>query len=69
MITHTIKLYLIPFISSQNYIVQGYTYKSMNLIKPRIYVKGVTNYLVYIKYESSSTKNGLRSVKKVETTV
>ena len=68
MITHSINSYMIPFISSQNYSVQGYNYKSMNLTKPRIYVKGYTNWHTCIKYESSSIKKGLRNAKKLQIT-
>ena len=68
MITHTMYSYLIPLISSQNYIVRRCKYKAMNLIKPKIYVKGYTNYHIRMKYESSSIKNRPRNAKKVQNT-
>ena len=68
MITHTIITYLISFIPTENYIVQGFNYKCMILTKPTIYVKGYTNYHICIKYESSRIKNGLRNAKKVQIT-
>ena len=66
MITHTINSYLIPFISSQNYIMWGYNYKSIDLTKPGIYVKDYINYHICTKYESSCIKNDLRNSKKVQ---
>ena len=38
------------FIPSQNFIEQEYTYKSMNLTKPRTSVKSYTNYYICIKF-------------------
>ena len=64
MIPHTISSYRIPITPSQNYIVQGYNYKSMNLSKPGSYVKRYTNYYIGIKFGSSSIRYGLRNVKK-----
>ena len=47
MVVHTIDtLSWIPFIPSQNFIEQEYNYKSMNLTKPRTYVKSYTNYYI-----------------------
>ena len=48
--TDTINSYGIPFIPSQNYIVWGYDYKSINLPKPGTYVKGFTNYYIFMKF-------------------
>ena len=42
---------------------QDYDYKSINLIKPAIYVKGYTNYYICIKCESSGINHGLRNAK------
>ena len=49
-------------------VYEGDNYKSMNLTKPGSYIKGYTNYYICIGYESSSTKNSLRNVKKVQIT-
>ena len=57
MITHTIDSHRIHFIPSQKYIVWGYNYKSMNLTKPETYVKGYTNYHIWVKFERSSIRN------------
>ena len=46
----------------------GYNYKSMNLAKPGICVKGYASYYICIKFESSSDTNGLMNAKKVQIT-
>ena len=68
MITHNISSYPIPFISIENYIVRSYNYKSMNLTQLKTYVKGYTDYNIWIKFESSTVQNGLRNAERVQIT-
>ena len=42
MKSHNVNSYEILFIPSQNYVVWGYNYISMNLRRPLTYVKGYT---------------------------
>ena len=58
MITHTIDSYRNLFIPHQDVL---YNYKSINLTKPRTYVKGYINYYICIKFKSCSLKNGFRN--------
>ena len=46
----------------------GYEYKSMNIMKPGIYVKGCTNFYICIKFKNSNIKNGLRNAIKIQIT-
>ena len=60
MIIDTIDSYRIPFIPSQNYVMWGYNYKSINVTKPGTYVKDFINYYLFTKFKSSCFKSGLR---------
>ena len=40
----------------------------MNLTKPGTYINIYTNSYICIKFESASTKNGIKNVKKVQVT-
>ena len=66
MIAHTINSYRFPFISSQNKVVQGYDYKTINVTQPGTYAKSDTEYNIFITLENSCVISRLMNEKKVQ---